>query len=680
MKKISLFIIFGILIFGTGCYRTQQSAETQNTTLTTSDSLSGSANQTPLDSLLQWAAIAPLDTNLALVYYDIAEIYKDHDFDKAKQYYLKLNNLSEELDWDNGRYLFTKAYTLLLTQKMSQENAKEEQRKNEVTETKDNEMDIGKMQTVSIARSLGETLIENLLFEEILQYYMKALPESRNDREALGLIDLMIATVYKNIHSPEKAVEFCEKAVVLLKDDPRALVQLARIYTVRFQFEKAGECFEKAIDICKQQNDLFLLGTVYSLFSYNCLYTGDFEKGAILAQQGLEICHKTDNPFSIPDLIFLCKVEQMQNHYEQAEHIIQEAIQVARKHEIREAEKVCMMILSELALTQHKPLPQFQDKEALYQLDDLTAIEATYWVATEMETAYETAKKELEIEKQQNIIHKQNTQRNILTGCMVFSGIILLLLWFLLRLRRHRNYELAEINATKDKFFSIISHDMKNPAIVQRDTLQLLVKNAHSWNVEAVAEYHNELLKSAEEEVELLLNLLSWSQLQTGRISFNPVTFVASDLIPNLSLIRKMAENKNITLNISIPDDALITGDRKMLDTIIRNLLTNAVKFTPTSGTVHLEVLPIGLLRATTPPRNDHTKCVVSVTDTGIGMTPEELQNLFRLDSSHTKRGTAGEASTGLGLIVCRELLEKHGTVLQVESEEENGSRFWFEI
>jgi len=671
MKFRFLLLIIISLLFSAGCNHVQHDAEQQKNT----DALEAPTSNTPLDSLLQWAATAPMDTTLALVYYEIAEIYKLDNFDKAKQYYLKLSNLSEHLNWDKGRYLFTKAYTLLLTQEMPQDNANDpEQKKEKLTEAEKNMMDISKMQTVSIARSLGETLIENLLFEEILQYHLKSIPEKRNEREALGLTNLLIGTVFKNIHSQNKAVEFCEEAIVLLNNDPLAIIQLARLYTATFQFEKAIDCFEKAIDVCKQQDDLYLTGTAYSLFAYCCLYFGDFEKGAILAQQGLEITRKTDNPFSIPNLIFLSKLEQMQNHYEQAEHLIQEAIQVARKHEICEAEKVCMMILSEHAIAQNKPLPQIQDKEELHLLEDMTAIEATYWVATEMETAYQTAKKELEIEKQQQIINKQNTQRNLLIVGVAVCVVFMVLLFFMLRLRSRRNRALTELNATKDKFFSIISHDLKNPATTQRDTLKFLVKNAHSWNAEALTEYHNELLKSAEEEVELLSNLLSWSQTQTGRISFTPETFVVPEILPNLSLIRKMAENKNITLNISIPENTLITGDRNMLATVVRNLLTNAVKFTPMGGTVTLDIAPYPSIERS---RNAHT---ISITDTGIGIPPEDLSKIFSLDTHPIRRGTAGEPGTGLGLIVCQELLEKHKSVLHVESQEGKGSRFWFEI
>ena len=682
MKKISLFIILGILIFGTGCHRTQQSAETQNTTFTIPDSRSGSANQTPLDSLLQWAAVAPLDTNLALAYYEIAEIYKDHDFDKAKQYYLKLSNLSEELDWDNGRYLFTKAYTLLLTQEMSQDTAKKvEQRKNELTEAKDNEMDIGKMQTVSIARSLGETLIENIWFEQILQYYSKKLSETRNEGVRMGAMNLMIATVYKNIHAQEKAVEFCEKAVALLKNDPYALTQLARTYTAAFQYEKAMDCFEKAIVLCEQQNDLFLSGSIYSLFAYSCLYSGNFEKGAILAQQALKITRETENPLSISNLILIAKLEQMQNHQEESDALILEALQLSVTYHIRESEKICKMILSEHAVVQQKPLPVY-DKEELYQLDDMTAIEATYWVATEMETAYETAKKDLEIEKQQNIISKQKMQRNILMGCTVFSGVILLLLWFLLRLRRRRNSALqekteilTEMNATKNKFFSLISHDLKNPAISLRDALQILLINAHSWDVDALNKYYNELLKSAENHVEFIYGLLSWAQIQTGRISFTPVPFFLPKLLPAISMIRKMAENKGIILNISIPEEAVVSCDVNMLLTVVRNLLTNAVKFTPTGGTVKLDVAPCrdAINRVS-------TKYTISISDTGIGMSQQQIAKLFHLDSLHSQKGTNGEEGSGLGLIICKEFLEKHNSALHIESEVGKGSRVWFEI
>jgi signal transduction histidine kinase len=240
-------------------------------------------------------------------------------------------------------------------------------------------------------------------------------------------------------------------------------------------------------------------------------------------------------------------------------------------------------------------------------------------------------------------------------------------------LRRFRNSELLEINLTKDKFFNIISHDLKNPAISIKNALQILVNNARSWSPDTLADYHAELLKSAEGNIELLLNLLNWSQIQTGRIIFRPEPFAISELLSSMSLLRKMAENKKITFEVTIPNDVIVTCDSKMLITIIRNLLNNAVKFTESGGTVKLEISPCADLL----PKVSN-KYIFSIIDTGIGMSDVQLNNLFHLDSANSHSGTAGEEGSGLGLIICKELVEKHGSKLHVESNEGAGSKFWF--
>jgi signal transduction histidine kinase len=114
-----------------------------------------------------------------------------------------------------------------------------------------------------------------------------------------------------------------------------------------------------------------------------------------------------------------------------------------------------------------------------------------------------------------------------------------------------------------------------------------------------------------------------------------------------------------------------VTGDSTMICIVIRNLLTNAIKFTPTGGEVKLEICPSPI---------QHSKYNIQITDTGIGMTSEQINNLFRLDGRHSHSGTAGETGSGLGLIVCKELIEKHGSTLHIESEVGKGSRFWFEL
>ena len=265
---------------------------------------------------------------------------------------------------------------------------------------------------------------------------------------------------------------------------------------------------------------------------------------------------------------------------------------------------------------------------------------------------------------------RERVRKTQIAGGIAVSAVILSLLWYMLLLRTRRNRALSETNATKDRFFSIISHDLKNPAIAQRDALRMLFDKAPQWDAAALQDYYGELLRSADHQVQLLYNLLGWAQLQTGRMICQPAPF---DLVPEvrseLALLRKMAEDKGVALETEFPPEAIVTADTDMISTVVRNLLANAVKFTAQGGTVTLSV-----------SARQKGKHAISVSNTGMGMTNEELQNIFRLDRRHTRLGTSGETGTGLGLTVCRELLGKHGATLHIESREGKGSRFWFEL
>jgi len=204
----------------------------------------------------------------------------------------------------------------------------------------------------------------------------------------------------------------------------------------------------------------------------------------------------------------------------------------------------------------------------------------------------------------------------------------------------------------------------------------MLFENAELWDVNTIKKYCQNLLKSADGQVELLYNLLNWAQIQTGRMPFQPIPF---DLIAELRkttipLLVNMASRKDIELNAEVPNSALLTGDANMITTVVRNLLDNAIKFTPKGGTVTLKIAHC------TGVARDVSTMRISVTDTGIGMEKEQIENLLRHNRNSSKRGTAGERGTGLGLMVCKELLEKHGTTLQIESNINEGTTFWFEI
>jgi len=300
----------------------------------------------------------------------------------------------------------------------------------------------------------------------------------------------------------------------------------------------------------------------------------------------------------------------------------------------------------------------------------------------EYEVRYQTKEKELEILRQQLEINRQKNIMYISTIGLFTAGLLVVLLFYIIILRTRRNRLLADTNATKDKFFSIISHDLKNPAVTQRDAIQILLENSNYWDSDLLKKYYQKLLKSANEHVDLLYSLLGWAQAQTGRIPFLPRLFdLTATLKSDISTIKNMAEEKDIALKMQIPESTLITGDDNMLATVVRNLLVNAVKFTDKGGEIKLDITPCrDGARCGDGARPVSTSYLISVTDTGAGMTQEQVQNLFRLDSHTSRQGTAGETGVGLGLIVCKEFIEKHGSCLHIESVEGKGSKFWFEI
>lgn len=229
--------------------------------------------------------------------------------------------------------------------------------------------------------------------------------------------------------------------------------------------------------------------------------------------------------------------------------------------------------------------------------------------------------------------------------------------------------ELKQLNATKDKFFSIIAHDLKNPFITILGFSDLLLNDYNELTDEEILFYIEEMKKSADISHNLLQNLLQWSRSQTGRIEFNPVKLNLSDLIKeNFNLLNATATNKQIELISEVPDNLFINADEEMIKTILRNLISNAIKFTPKGGKVKI------------CSRIQNNFIETCVEDTGIGMSEEIMSKLFRLDVSHTSKGTDQEAGTGLGLILCKEFVEKNNGTIRVESEPGKGSRFIFTL
>ena len=229
--------------------------------------------------------------------------------------------------------------------------------------------------------------------------------------------------------------------------------------------------------------------------------------------------------------------------------------------------------------------------------------------------------------------------------------------------------ELERLIATKDKFFSIIAHDLRNPFVGIENFTKILLKQG-KFDLNEIEKQLQTIHSAAVQGDELLENLLKWARSQTGSISTDFDVFRLSDAVYNcFSLIHTQAENKNIQLVCNIADDILIESDQYILETILRNLLSNAVKFTPSSGKVTADAFI------------DGNFIEVSVTDTGVGIKKELKNNLFLINSRlQSKKGTNGEAGSGLGLILCKEFVDKLEGTIWVETDTNNGATFKFRL
>ena len=231
---------------------------------------------------------------------------------------------------------------------------------------------------------------------------------------------------------------------------------------------------------------------------------------------------------------------------------------------------------------------------------------------------------------------------------------------------------------SKDKFFSIIAHDLKGPFSSLLGFSDILLDEFESLSKEEMYNYMNIIRNTARSSLFLLDNLLAWSRLQTGRMPFSPGRISLSREVDSLSgILASQSFRKKITIRNSIDKELFVYADRTMLICILNNLLMNAVKFTPAGGQVTVSAIPAGPVPVS---REDSRLVTIAVTDTGVGMSPEEIAQLFSLTKPFTMPGTDRETGTGLGLILTREMIEKHGSSLHIESEPGKGSSFSFRV
>lgn len=410
------------------------------------------------------------------------------------------------------------------------------------------------------------------------------------------------------------------------------------------------------------------------------LNTGQYTEAFKALEKALDLAIRTDyKEKEGPVLVMLARVSIETRSYIRAAQLLSEAKTIAEETRSYLMMRDVYGLLSKIAEKRGSHAEALQYLQMyIFANDSVISIEGAKKMS-EMQAEYEAEKREATIrllEKENEIQTLRASKRENQFGLSLMMTVFLLLATALFfnryRLKRRtaallsgKNEELSKLNATKDKFFAILAHDLRNPVSSFANISNQLKTNIERIGTEDLQYYLNELSKGAQNIHQLLVNLLDWARSQRGDVQVTAESVLVAELIREAAQsVWAGAREKGLQLNIETAENISITTDRNIVVTVLRNLFSNAVKYTQPGGTIHVSAWLNGHL------------CQISVSDTGIGMTTEELGKLFRIEENTRSIGSPDTKGTGLGLILSKELLDRIGGLIRVSSTPGEGTAF----
>lgn len=363
---------------------------------------------------------------------------------------------------------------------------------------------------------------------------------------------------------------------------------------------------------------------------------------------------------------------------------------LARKYEFKEMEALAYEYLSDYnaAIKDYSAAYTYLNKSK--QLNDSILNAETTEKVNQIQYHYEIAKREADNEKlvKQNLnkelqLSKQNLFMFIMSVVLVFIAVVVIFLVNQNRAKRKANLQLAtqndqietqkdelvKLNASKDKFLSILAHDIRNPLSSIYGLSDILVNDYEKLSTDEKMVFTRDIHTLSENLFEIINTLLAWSTSQSGLISYRPKSFLIAELCrKSIQNLQTVAKQKDIKLINKCDDSLAVHADENMIFSVLNNLISNAIKFSYSGSEIWIE----------TEQKDGFAS--ISVIDTGMGLNAESKNKIFRYDHHFLSKGTAGESGTGLGLILCKDFVEKNGGAIRVESEKNIGSTFIFTI
>ncbi len=532
-------------------------------------------------------------------------------------------------------------------------------------------------------------------YESALNYFKRArtIADTSGDRRGLSKMLNNIGLLYYAWERYDDALMLFNESLEIkrtLGDSLKianTLSNIANIYSEMGYDSLAIEYDLETIGIFRRLGDSIAVSKSYNNIGHNYSKMGLYEKALEFYKLSLKIKRATNDPLGRAiTLQNIAEIQKKRQSYNEALGTLTEALGVVYNNRLYSIKPGILRDISAI----HKELGDYQ--LALSFFEEASAAKDSMFklkVAKELENMkvkYETDKKDQEIKYQETVI-VQKEEYIILLQIIIGMFIVILLIsaWFIIfrtitnRKLRILNSELTELNKeltisrdklhksnlTKDRFFSILAHDLINPVNIFLSLTSYMKEYYDRLEADEIRESINDLNKSSRNLYLLLENLLHWSRAQSGRLkvqkAFQNINSITSEIV---DLLKKDASIKEIKIKNSVPSDVVAFCDKNMISTVLRNLATNAIKFTDVGGEVEIDA------KENSPMIN------ISVLDNGIGITKEDQEKLFRIDISHTTIGTSNEKGSGLGLILCKEFVELNEGNIDVESKPGLGTRF----
>ncbi len=602
---------------------------------------------------------------------NIGNIYKNKgQYSKALEYYQKALKLNEKIE---NKTITANAYINAgLVNKIMGNDSLAMEYYNKALKIYES---TGNKKNISIILiNIGTVYHHEQKFFKAIEYYKRALKIQKeiNYKRGIATIYLNIGVINNELGNTAKAIEYYQKALAIQKEIgdkyliAGTLANLASLYLQKKDYKKAIEYSEKSLAISKKIESLRWEALDYNNLSLAYERLKDYKNALDYSKLWINI---KDSIYGIEKTKAVAEIQTKYESEKKEKQIIsQKAALEKSKLEIEKQKAqrlkqkternmflVAFVFAIFVAIVLFRLYRTKKNANALLEKQK-REIEA---VNEELNQTNEELNATIEmVEDQKNEIEKYNNQLRQQNAEIQAINELL----------EKQKQDLEEANATKTKFFNIIAHDLRSPFNALLGFSEMLLESHAGLDDKERGKMISYLVTSAKGAYDLVENLLKWASTQTGKVSFSPVECNISELLKEtLFNINSAAENKKISIFTEMPENLTVFADKEMLKTIFRNLVSNAIKFTREGGKITIKA------------EETDSEVRFSVEDTGVGMSKEVSEKIFGI-TQITTHGTNNEKGTGLGLILCKEFVERHGGKIRVESEVGKGSKFIFTI